>query len=162
MNDFLKRCLTAYQQFDVSKKAQVARYAANRFIDVFVIGPAAIAVMFCFGVWAMGESPLRYVAEQMKEQGEAFRAAPAGYVSVVQYPERKTVSELPQPPLTDSEKDALPHKLVPVSVWTNELAESLGRWYITGVSLGLMFVVLLRGWSILVSPFKSAKGVANG
>ncbi len=135
----------------------VVRYAANRFVDVFVIGPAAIAVVACFVAWTFGQSPIRFMADQMAEMGEAFRMAPTGYVYVVQLPERPSASDDPHTPLPASEIASLPRKLVPVSAWTNDLSESLGRWYMAGVSAGLLFIMLLRGWT-----FTAGLSKANG
>lgn len=157
MRAFFVWLLSAFKRLDLSPKVELARYAVNRAIDVFVIGPACIVLLVALITWLSGASPLQTYAEGMADSGEMFRGAPAGYVYVVDapassFPPRPTIT----PPPTREALAALPRKLIPVSEWTAMQASALGSVYLVGVLLGIFIILPLRGYRFLMAPFASA------
>lgn len=162
MKSLLLRLLDAYQGLDLSPKVEVARYAINRVIDIFVIGPAAVALLIAVAAWGSGASPFRLVAEGIAEAGEMFRDAPAGYVHVVDAPVPASLDAVPRVPAPSSpaELAARPHRLVPLSEWVDMQADGVAHVYWTGVILGLLIIVFVRGYRFLKGPFFTGAGRA--
>jgi hypothetical protein len=121
----------------------ISRYVVSLFVDIFVLGPATIAVLLCFGSWMAGEFPTKTIVAMIAEEGEGFRNAPVGHVYVVQYP-TPAAGETPTR-ISEENINNLPRKLVPVSEWTTGLADDIFRLYVLGVFLGILVVVLMRG-----------------
>jgi hypothetical protein len=160
MRAFLVLLLDGLKRLDLSPKAELGRYAMNRAIDVFIIGPACIVASAMLLLWFEDGSPLQSFAENFAEAGEMFRGAPAGFVYVLETPARLHFDALPhvmEPPLSREALAALPRKLIPVSEWVELHATALRSLYFAGVASGLIFIVLLRGFRVLAAPIAATK-----
>lgn len=141
---FLKR-------LDASQTTALVRYALNRVIDLFVIGPAAVLLFFAIASWASGTSPFRALAEGYAEAGEAFRGAPAGFVSETVMPELVRPDAI-APPLQPDEIAKLPKRLVAVEEFVNRMADQMFTLYVISITLGLLVLFVVRGWHFFTLP----------
>jgi hypothetical protein len=136
-----------------SRHTAFLRYAANRFIDVFVLGPMVVLTLLALVNWMEGKSPFGALAEGYVEAGHAFRSAPAGYVAVAVIPDYSSV----EPPIggklpVREELATLPRRLITVDEYLQETSRSFERLYMTGVILGLLVLIFLRG-RLLIDGF---------
>lgn len=148
----MRRAMAFYKGLDRSRGVEFARYALNRVIDVFVIGPAAIAAAAVLATWLGGGQPFYEVAKGQAAIGEAFRDAPPGYVMVPHRP-AYNAGKLPDSPTVRVSTDGAQRRPVPVEEWIQDQAQELGQLYLLGVTMGLFVVIGLRGWRLLASPW---------